>query len=313
MGRLRGVKPEAVEKRLKGFWFGDAGSRKTSVAIQFPGCYLIDTEKGATNDQYVETLKKGGGVYFGTTDLDEIIAEVSALLTEKHPYRTLTIDPITVPYQEACDKAARELAAKSSDPSSDGTEFGRHKAVADRKMKRLCGLLLRLDMNVILTSHAKVKWEKSGEGFRDAGKTFDAYGKLDYLFDLVLETELRGTEAWAKVRKSRILAFPMLESFQLSYDTIADRYGRAVLERGAEPVKLASPEQVARLTQLVETVRINPEKENEEIVAKWLDAADATSFGELPEDVISKCIAMVEARVAPTPAPTTDKPAKAAA
>lgn len=294
---LRAVKPAVVEKRLKAFMFGDPGSRKTTTAIQFPSPYLIDTEKGATNDQYVKALESAGGVYFGTNDLDEIVAEVAALLTEKHAFRTLIIDPITGPYAEACDKAARRLAMEKGE--GDGTEFGRHKAVADRQMKRLCTLLLRLDMNVILTSHSKIKWVKDGDTFKEQGRTFDAYGKLDYLFDLVLETQLRGTEGWAVVRKSRIESFPMLDSFELSYATVAGRYGRAILERGAEPVKLATPEQAARLTHLVDVVKLD-----EEIVQKWLDKSDAATFADMPEDAVLACIAYVEKKLA-TPAPAT--------
>jgi hypothetical protein len=151
----------------------------------------------------------------------------------------------------------------------------------------------------VLTSHAKIKWVKSGDSFREDGRTFDAYGKLDYLFDLVLETQLRGTEGWAVVRKSRVEAFPMLDSFPLSYGEVASRYGREVLERGAEPVKLASPEQVARLTQLVEVVKLD-----DEIVQKWLDKSDAATFADMPEDVIAKCITFIEAKIA-TPSPVT--------
>jgi AAA domain-containing protein len=295
---LRGLKPEAVAKRLKAFWFGDAGSRKTTTAIQFPTPYLIDSERGATNDQYVKALKAVGGAYVGpeqgSTDLDEIITEVSALLSDKHSYRTLIIDPITISYADACDKAAREIAAREG--KGDGTEFGRNKAIADRKMKRLCALLLRLDMNVILTSHAKIKWVKDGTGFREDGRTFDAYGKLDYLFDLVIETQLRGTEGWAIVRKSRIEAFPMFDTFPLSYDTVADRYGRAILERTAEPVKLASSEQVSKLEHLVSLLKVEPE-----LVQKWLDKAEAVTFAEMPAAAASKCIGYLEDKISNLP------------
>lgn len=289
MSKLRGVAPTAVQKRPKMFLFGPAGSHKTNIGLRFPSTYLIDTEKGAENDQYRETLNAGKGAYFHTADLDEIIDEAAALLTVRHAYRTFLIDPITIPYVNACEKAAVELARRSRDPNSDGYEFGRNKAIADRKMKRLCGLLLQLDMNVILTSHQKTKWEKQGEGFRDAGTTFDAYGKLDYLFDLVLETQIRGTEPWAVVRKSRVEAFPLLDAFPLNYEEIVKRYGRDVLERGAEPVVLATPEQVARLTHLVEVVKIDPE-----VVQKWLDKANAESFAEMPAEAVGKCIAYVE-------------------
>lgn len=290
MTALKAVRPEQVAKRAKMFWFGPPNSWKTSVSIQFPSPYLIDTERGAENEQYTQALAKAGGVYLFTTDMDEIIEQVGALLTEKHNYRTIVIDPITVPYAEACDKAARELAAQT--PGTDGTEYGRHKARADRKMKRLCGMLLRLDMNVILTAHAKTKWEKVGDGFKEGGTTFDAYNKLEYLFDLVMETQLRGSEGWAVVRKTRLVRFGIGDSFQFTYANIADRYGLETLERGAEPILLANPERVERLQHLVDTVKLDAE-----IVQKWLDKADVESFAEMPASIVEKCIAFVEARV----------------
>jgi GTPase SAR1 family protein len=66
---LRAIKPKAVEKRLKALFYGSAGVGKTTASIQFPRPYLIDTEKGAENDQYVKMLEKTGGVIFQTTTL----------------------------------------------------------------------------------------------------------------------------------------------------------------------------------------------------------------------------------------------------
>lgn len=296
MGRLKAVKPEAIQKRLKIFLYGPAGSGKTMASIQFPSPYLIDCERGAENEQYVAALKAANGAYLQTSDLAEITDQVLALMHESHPYRSLIVDPLTVAYNNALDEQATQLAQADG---GDGMEFGRHKRVPDRAVRRLLGMMYRLDMNVVITSHEKIHYKKVGSSFEVIGTTYDCFNKLDYMFDLVLATEKRGQERVAIVRKSRIEAFPEGDVFPLSYAAIADRYGRNVLERGAEPVTLATAEQVARLTQLVETVRISPEKENAEIVQKWLDAADAGTFAEMPSEAIAKCIALVEARIQP--------------
>jgi len=55
-----------------------------------------------------------------------------------------------------------------------------------------------------------------------------------------------------------------------------------------------SPELVARLTHLVEVVKLEPT-----IVQKWLDKADAMSFAEMPADAVRKCVAFVEAKLNP--------------
>lgn len=284
---LRGKKPTAIQKRLKALFFSPAGGGKTTAAIQFPKPYLIDTERGAENDAYVKLLEESGGAYFFTTDFDDMMSEVKELLTADHDYRTLVIDPLTVVYNDLLEKSAKSLATKE-DP--EGMAFGRHKSKADRQVKHLLNILLRLDMNVIITSHAKKVW---GPGMVDLGNTFDCYSKLDYLFDLVFELQKRGKERVGVVRKTRCEAFPEGDVFPFCYDEIASRYGREVLERHATAEKLATKDQVAELTRLVEAFKLP-----EETVDKWLDKAMAASFDEMPADAIQKCIDHLRKQVA---------------
>lgn len=289
---LRAKKPTAVEKRLKALFYGQAGVGKTTAAIQFPKPYLIDTERGAENDQYVKLLEKAGGAIYQTTDFDDLLAEVKSLLTEKHDYKTLIIDPLTTVYADLCEKWAIKLAKQSKDPNSDGTEFSRHRDKADTQIKHLLKLLLRLDMNVIITSHAKVKWEKSGGDFKEAGNTFDCYKKLDYLFDVVFEIQKRGNERIGLVKKSRIETFPDGETFPFGYDEIANRYGREILERDAVAEELAKPEQVNELKRLIDLLKIP-----EEVTDKWLDKANAENFEEMTMDTVQKCIESLQKKI----------------
>lgn len=288
---LRGVKPKTVQKRLKALFFGAAGVGKTRAAIQFPRPYLIDTERGAENEQYVAALEEVGGLYFHTTDFDEMVREVVTLLTEKHEMLTVIIDPLTVPYMEELDKEARRLATKD-DPA--GTAFGRHKQVPDRKVKHLLNLLLRLDMNVIITSHAKGEWKN---GQPTGVDTFDCYAKLDYLFDLVFQIQKRGKERVGITKKTRCAQFEEGEVFPFSYEEIAGRYGRPVLERGAVSETLATPEQVTEIKRIVELLKVPSET-----TEKWLDKAMAESWEEMPTDAIQKCITHLNNQVAGTAA-----------
>lgn len=284
---LRGMKPTKIEKRMKALFYGEAGAGKTTAAIQFPAPYLIDTEKGATNDQYVKLLNDVGGAYFFTADFDDLLKEVTTLLSEKHSYKTLIIDPLTVVYNDLLDKSAKALVTRE-DPL--GTAFGRHKGAADRKIKHLLNLLVRLDMNVIITSHAKMQW---GDGMVKLGNTFDCYSKLDYLFDLVFEVQKRGKDnRVGVVKKTRHEGFKEADVFPFSYDEVATRYGREILERKAKPEELATPEQVAELTNLVDVLKIK-----EEEVDKWLDKANAATFSEMPSETIIKCITYCKSKV----------------
>lgn len=273
---LRGVKPEAIKKRLKALFYGTAGVGKTTAAISFPKPYLIDTEKGAENSQYTKVLQASGGVIFQTSDFEELMKEVKLLLTETHEYKTLIIDPMTILYNDLLDKSAMK----------NGTEFGKHYNEANKKTKHLLNLLLRLDMNVIITSHAKNEY---GQNMAVLGQTFDCYKKLDYLFDLVFEIQKRGKDRIGLIRKSRIETFPDGEQFPFSYDEIATRYGKDILEKEAVAEKVASRDQIARLRMLIELY-----KEPEEIVQKWLDKANAESFDEMNESIISKLITHME-------------------
>jgi len=271
---LRGIKPRLIQKRLKALWYGPAGVGKTTAAIQFPRPYLIDTERGAENPQYVEKLERSGGLYWHTTDPEEMISEICTLISEKHDYKTLIIDPATIIYNDLLDKAADEV----------GTDFGRHKGPADRRFKHLLALLLRLDMNVIITSHSKTRWERAKDSrgkdtVVEAGQTFDCFSKLDYLFDLVFEIQKRGAERVGVVRKTRLASFPEGEVFPFCYDEIATRYGKAELERDSVPVALASTEQVAEIGRLIEL-----RKDGTDLLTRALEKADAATVEEMPAD-----------------------------
>jgi len=284
---LRGTKPTSVGKRLKTLFFGVPGSGKTTAAIQFPRPYLIDTERGAEREQYTRLLNERDGAYLFEPTFDGLLTEVNALLTEKHPYQTVIIDPLTVVYNEMLDRSAEE----------NGTEFGRHKIGPDRKVKRLLHMLLRLDMNVIITSHAKGNWvqTKDAKGKDVAvqqGMTFDCYNKLDYLFDLVFEVGRRGKDRVGTVRKTRVEGFAEGEVFPFSYDEIANRYGRPELERDAVPEELATREQAAEADRLAKLLNIDPD-----MLDKWFTKAQASTWGEFSRANIEKAIAYMKSRV----------------
>ncbi len=276
---LRAKKPEAIEKRLKALFYGGAGVGKTTAAIQFPKPYLIDTERGAENDQYTKILNKSGGVIFQTSDFDELVREVTSLLTEKHEYKTLIIDPLTTLYNDLLDKSAIK----------HGTDFGRHYSAANKKIEHLINLLYRLDMNVIITAHSKALY---GQNMSIIGDTFDCYKKLDFVFDLVIEIQKRGKERIALVKKSRIESFANSEPFPFSYGAIAKFYGKEILERDAVAQELATNDQINEIIRLIDLIKIP-----EEVYKKWLDKAASDKWEEMPKDAIQKCIDHLKSKI----------------
>lgn len=270
---LRGKTPQKSEKRLKALFYGEAGAGKTTAAIQFPRPYLIDTEKGAENDWYVEQLTKRGGQVFPCNDWEEIVKEVRTLVSVKHEFATLIIDPITTIYDDAVDKAENEV----------GSEFGRHFGKAKKDWKRLGRLLGRLDMNVIVTAHRKAIY---GKGLKVDGYTYDGPKGLDYLFDLVFEVNKQSVkDRVGVVKKTRHSKFPEGDSFLFSYAEIAERYGRAVLERDAVAVALATQEQLGELDVLLGKFTDGADKK-----ARLLKGAGVEALDEMTQEYTQRGI-----------------------
>jgi hypothetical protein len=276
---LRAKKPEAIEKRLKLFLYGPAGVGKTTAAIQFPQSYIIDAERGSEN--YDKLIVASGSQVYQTNDIHDAIQEVKALLTTKHEFRTLVIDPITPLYNDLLDKSEQKV----------GSDFGRHYGAANKDMKRLANLIMALDMNVIVTAHAKKEY---GTNLSVIGQTFDGWRQLDYWFDLVIElSKTKAKKRVGRVAKTRIESFPDEDAFEWSYDALKQRYekqyGEGVLDRAARTVELATEAQVAAIKELLQIVRL-PEGTTE----KWLNKAGVEDWGDMPADVIAKCIAYIQ-------------------
>lgn len=278
---LRGVKATEVPQRMKAFFYGAAGVGKSTAGIQFPKPYWIDTEGSSDKKIYRKLLEKSGGVVFQTVDFDEMIKEIKELLSIKHEYKTLVIDSLTIVYNDLIEKAEKKV----------GTKFGRQYLEANKQMKHLMNLLLRLDMNVIITSHSK---DKFGNEMAVIGQTFDCYKKIDYLFDLVFEVQKRGDQRVAITRKTRLEEFPDNETFNFCYEEFEKRGGKEMFEKEAKVEKLASREQVQHLRYLIDLY-----KEKEETIDKWLAKAKVDSFDEMNEDMIQKIIDHLESRSKP--------------
>jgi len=268
---LRAKKPTNKTKRLKLFMYGDAGVGKTMAGLQLPTPYIIDAERGTEN--YHKKINKVGGAVFNTTDILEVIEEVRKLSTEEHDFKTLVIDPITPLYFDLIDKCELEV----------GTEFGRHYGEANKYMKRLINLIMRLDMNVVITAHAKVVY---GDDMKKLGITFDGWKKLDYIFDLVLELRKQTpTKRYAKVVKTRIETFPDGETFEWNYDSLTERFSQTELERDVDIITTATAVQVKEIETLSEKL-----VDGDDAVAGFLRRAGVQQLLDLTEVQAQKVI-----------------------
>jgi hypothetical protein len=288
---LKAIKPESKEKRLKMFVFGAAGIGKTTAAIQFPKAYIIDTEKGT--DYYAKTIGKSDSVVLQTNVFDEVISEVKSLLTTKHEYRTLIIDPITQLYNSVQEKWTRvfEKHAKT-EKEAEVQDFGmRYWGRVKSDFKTLQRMLASLDMNIIVTSHQK---DQYGNGMQKIGVTYDSMKGDDYFYDLVFRLENQKDKRVALTVKERAepgeQKFP--PEFEWSYSNFLKFYGQNIIERIAIPIAMASEEQIKEFKTLVEIVKVD-----EATISQWLNKADADSFEEMKSDQIQKCIDHLKTKI----------------
>lgn len=282
--KLKAVPPkEAEPSKPKILIYGRPGVGKTFTSLDFPACFYIDSEGGASRSHYTDKLKASGGVYLGkeqgSNDFSTVIEQVQALAIEKHSYKTLIIDSFTKLYNIATFEAAEK----------GGDEYGRDKKEANKPTRRLMNWLDRIDMNVILIAHEKSMWGLDATGKRaEIGSTFDGYDKMEYDLDLVINIIKNGPSRIAKIAKSRLLGFPETTSFPWSYEEFANRYGKDVIEKEGKQIILATNSQLSEIQALLKTVRI-PEKE----IDKWLKGAGADSWEEMDSDKLAGTIAFI--------------------
>jgi hypothetical protein len=284
---LKGIKPEiVVAGKPKIMLSGKPGTGKSFFALNAPAPYLLDTEGGATREQYVKKLIANKGAYMGiehgSQDFAEVIAQVRELATTKHEYKTLIIDSFSKLYN--VEAAAAE--------ERSGSDFGKDKREADKPTRKLLNWLSRLDMTVILVCHQKDKWIRQGRELIMEGSTFDGYKKLDYELDLWLETKLIGQTRLATVVKSRIEGFPVGTDIDLDFASFEKLYGRAVVEGPVKPIVLANAQQVSEIKRLVELLKV-PEDEFD----KWLTKAQATEVEDLASENADKMLKFLEAKI----------------
>lgn len=288
---LRAKKPEIAEKRLKLFLYGPAGVGKTTAAILFPNAYIIDTEKGT--DFYAKTINESNSVVFQSCNSDDIKEEIRSLLTTKHDFRTLIIDPVTQIYNAIQEKWTKIFEKHSkTEKDAEVQDFGmRYWSKVKSEFKSLQRLILVLDMNVIITSHQK---DVYGANFSKVGVTFDSMRGDDYLFDLIFRLEKRSEKRIAITEKERAdlnsQKFPA--DFEWNYGNFCKFYGTEIIERISNPVNMAGKDDIEKLNKLIEIVKVE-----DDIIYKWLTKANADSFEEFTKEQITACISFVEKKL----------------
>jgi hypothetical protein len=284
--KLKGKEPTTTIKpgHLKAIIFAESGVGKTWLSLMFPANYFCDIEGGARLSHYQKRLKESGGVYFGpedgSNDPTTLLTEIRTLGSEKHNFKTLTLDSVTKVYNTIIGKEAERLGDKDA--------FGASKKPAIAFIRSLINALDKVEMNCFLICHEKAKWSNGEQiGFEE-----NMWDGLRYELDLAIRLVNRGGKRMAIVIKSRLEAFPISDTFEATYEEIVSRYGRDFIEAPAVPVALATAEQIAEINRLLEIVKVD-EKE----VAKWHSKAKADSFSEYKSEDLQKLINHLKEKV----------------
>ena len=275
----KGRKPETVKpRRLKMMVSGKAGSGKTFGALGFPNLFFIDTEGGATEPEYTASLQKSGALYMGidegSQNAIEVIEAFRDLHVKQHDRLTVCVDSLTKWFNVQIAEAEERV----------GSDYGKDKKEALPWLRKLIRYMDLIDMNVILICHSKTAYE---DGER-SGTTFDCWDKLEYELDMWLEVTREGNQHVATVRKSRVAAFPLGHRVDWNFDSLADIYGRADVVKQTKPVDNGE-----LLKGLIEKFSID-----EDIVTKWLKAADVKTIDKLSDEQTAGCVDWINTNAA---------------
>lgn len=239
------TKASNLPKRLKLLLWGDSGTGKTTLALQFPKPVVIDLEGSSDlyGDKFVFDVLRAN-------DPDDVMKSIDWLLTNKHDYSTLVIDPITI-YWESLQKKWSDIFLKRN-KGGKGHRFEfydlqvRDWMTIKAEFKEFIRKIKSLDMNIIITAREKAKYKDSGFMVAD-GETFDGEKSLQYEFDTVVRCfkDAKGnfTGMTVKDRNEKLPA-----TFALDYALFSDLFNADKLSRPAITIEPATKDQVAWLT-----------------------------------------------------------------
>lgn len=278
-------KSHEIPKRLKLFLWGSYGTLKTRTALGFPNACVIDTE-GSTNiyaNEFLFDVKH-------TSNPDSIMEIIDWLLKEKHSYKTLIIDPITIYVQALYEKWYNIFMIRMKGAKGYKGEFYQFQPGDWQLIKREIGKVFRklnaLDMNLVITAREKTLYSDS-EFMKKIGTTFDGDKCFPHEFDTVLHTYKQDGKFMALTEKDRNHKLKEGEPFELSYSYIEQKIGKDVLCRETKQVKFITEEQKAEIVKYFSLFNLQ-----EDQILNRLLSYDADSIGDLTEEnakiIISK-------------------------
>ena len=273
----RAVDATSVKPRVKVLVWGDSGVGKTWLGLGFPKPFVVDFEHGA--EPYLNRIDSEGKKLFdfkclSLNEAQELHDVVNELLTTKHDFRTLVINPITMYWSLLQDKWIKILG-EATDRSSKGKHGDEKKGevrfyelqpgdwrLVTGDHDEMMMMLKQLDMNIFCTCRAKTKYKDNSFMVAD-GVTFDGQKSLEYWFDTVIHLFVKNGKHLAICTKDRTGNIPMHVEFTPDYSYFAKAFGAEAIQRESEAVVFITEEQKKQITDFIANGVITATKFNE--------------------------------------------------
>lgn len=235
-------KAKSTYKRFKGLLYGDSGSGKTTLALKFPNPVVIDMEHGT--DHYADMFDFH---VVHTASPDEVMEYIDWLASNKHDFKTLIIDPLTVYYVALQNKYADIFMIREKKSAGYKIDYYQIQPqdwrIIKPELKRLLRKCMQLDMNLICTAHEKPVYVE-GEFMKTTGeKTFDCDQSMKYIFDTRIRTfRTKDNQFKGVIDNDRTGKLTVGSTIDLDYTVFKNSFGDS-LTKSATPKEYITPEQ----------------------------------------------------------------------
>ena len=281
---------EAVEdspRRLKVILWGDTGTGKTPTALQFPSPVVVDMEKGTVPFQD----KFAFGRMHATTP-EELMKAIRWLGENKHTYKTVVVDPLTVYWESLQKKWSEIFLLREKGTVGFKHEFfdfqPTHWGTIKDELKEMLRALFNLDMNIIVTCREKARYKDTGFMIKD-GVTHDGEKNLPYWFDVNIHC-IKDDEGKRKgvCIRDRYGRLPEGEDFPLSYRIFEKNFSDLRLNDEAEVTPLITEEQRQIILTLIAEQGYTPEQLGERLLGTYGVTAIERLSQTDADEIISK-------------------------
>lgn len=209
-------KVEETKSGIKVLLFGDTGTGKTTAAISFPKCAVLDSEMG------MEFYKRNPNLLYHlpTTSADEVEEALEEINDELlNEIETFVIDSETKIYQnmqhsalEVAEKRARLKGQNVEETGISVKEWGKIKLISSRISSAKI-MLASKGINIVSIAQEKPIKEKKGENYVTVGYEVDAAKGISFDYDVILrlftkvDTKTKEEVYYGEVYKDRTGTF----------------------------------------------------------------------------------------------------------